>query len=174
MVDPNFTQPSVQWLREIKLFAPFTNPELDALLKLGNARDFEAYSNVVVEGEFSWGLFLIAEGAVGVFKKNPSTEEIYDVGELAAGSYFGEMSLVDDQPRSATVRAKSRCRTFFISKEAFKHFLNESGDRKVRFYESCVKDLVMRLRELDGSYVVSQYQLWQTAVDRMRSRKESA
>jgi len=168
MVDANNTQPSVGWLREVKLFAPITNPELDALLKLGNVRSFEAYSNVVVEGEFSWGLFLIVEGTVGVYKKNPESDEVYDVGELAAGSFFGEMSLVDEQPRSATVRAKTKCKTFFISKEAFKQFLSESPDRKMRFYEACVKDLVARLREIDSSYVVSQYQLWHTAVEKLR------
>jgi CRP-like cAMP-binding protein len=169
MVDPN-SQPTVQWLREVKLFSVLNNQELEKLLKIGNMRAFDAYANIIVEGEFSWGLFLICQGSVGIYKKNPSSEEVYDVGELHSGGFFGEMSLVDEHPRSATVRAKTSCQLFFISKEAFKQFLAESPDTKLRFYENCVKDLVGRIRELDGNYVVSQYQLWHSALQNSRGK----
>jgi hypothetical protein len=62
------------------------------------------------------------------------------------------------------VRALSDCQLFYISKDAFIHFLNESQTRKVKFFESCVHTLVSRLRELDDNYVISQYQLWKTAL----------
>lgn len=157
-------KPSVAILKEIQLLSVFTEAELGQLLRAGASQTFEAHANVVIEGELTWGLFLILEGVVGIFKNNKLTSDIYDVGQLREGNFFGEMSLIDDNPRSATVRALSDSQLFFISKDSFQAFLNQSSDLKLRFYEACIRTTVGRLRELDDSYVISQYQLWKTAL----------
>lgn len=158
-------QPTIELLQEIKLFKAFSEAELKELLSLGKATAAESFENIVIEGEMSWGLYLILGGTVGVFKASQIGNTIYDVGQLEKGSFFGEMSLIDDQPRSATVRAVTPCQLFFLSKEAFQRFLSNGTDRKNRFYETCIKSLIFRLRELNDSYVVSQYQLWKTALN---------
>ncbi|MGE0614419.1 MAG: cyclic nucleotide-binding domain-containing protein [Bacteriovoracia bacterium] len=159
--------PTVELLKEINLFASFNEHELNEILRTGESKVFEAYSNVVIEGELSWGLYIILEGTVGIFKNSATAKDItYDIGQLKKGSFFGEMSLVDENPRSATVRALTECQLFFISKESFSAFLDRSGDGKNRFYERCVKILVGRLRELNDNYVISQYQLWKTALEK--------
>lgn len=162
-------KPSVGLLREIKLLKPFSEQELLALIQAGSAAAYEAHTNIVIEGELSWGLYLVLEGILGVFKTNKLTGEDYDVGQIKGGGFFGEMSLVDENPRSATVRALTNCQVFYISKDSFQKFLGRSQELKLKFYESCVKNLVGRLRELDDNYVISQYQLWKTAL-----RKEAA
>ena len=151
-------------LKEIKLLQAFTEDELKQLIQVGATATYESHANIVIEGEMSWGLYLMIDGVVGIFKTNKLTGENYDVGQLRHGNFFGEMSLVDENPRSATVRALSDCHLFYISKDSFIDFLDQSADRKVRFYETCVKTLVSRLRELDDNYVISQYQLWKTAL----------
>ncbi len=156
-------------LKEIKLLRVFNEAELGQLIVAGTGASYEAHANIVIEGEMSWGLYLILDGVVGIFKTNKLNGEQYDVGQLRHGSFFGEMSLVDDNPRSATVKALSDCHLFYISKDSFERFLSGSVDRKARFYESCSKNLVGRLRELDDNYVISQYQLWKTAL-----KKENA
>jgi CRP-like cAMP-binding protein len=78
---------------------------------------------------------------------------------------------VDENPRSATVRTLTNCELFYISKETFIEFLNRSVDLKLRFYLNCVGNLVVRLRELDDNYVISQYQLWQSALKKEDSSK---
>ncbi|MGK5085429.1 cyclic nucleotide-binding domain-containing protein [Bdellovibrionota bacterium FG-1] len=168
MVNPNI-KPSVALLKEVKLFAPFSDAELGQMLAAGNSAISEAHANIIIEGEMTWGLYVILEGVVGILKTNKLTGEAYDVGQLRQGSFFGEMSLVDENTRSATVKALTDCHLFYISKENFEQFLAQSSDRKLRFYESCVKNLVSRLRELDDNYVISQYQLWKTAL-----KKEAA
>lgn len=159
-------KPSVALLREIRLLKPFSDSELGQLVSMGQGQRYEAHSNVVIEGEMSWGLYLILAGSVGIFKTNKLTGESYDVGQLRKGSFFGEMSLVDNNPRSATVKALADCQLFYISKEAFTRFLNQSKDIQLRFFEACIKTLVGRLRELDDNYVVSQYQLWKVALSK--------
>jgi CRP-like cAMP-binding protein len=168
MVNPNI-RPTVPMLKEIRLLQSFTEGELGKLIQVGQAATYEAHSNIVIEGEMTWGLYLMLEGVVGIYKCNKLTGEHYDVGQLRQGNFFGEMSLVDENPRSATVRALTDCAVFYVSKEIFAQFLETSPDLKLRFYEACVRNLVTRLRELDDNYVISQYQLWKTAL-----KKEAA
>lgn len=167
MVTPGL-KPSVPMLKEVRLLQCFKDTELSKLIQLGVGTTHESHSNIVIEGETSWGIYVILEGVVGIYKSNKLTGEHYDVGQLRYGSFFGEMSLIDDNPRSATVRALTDCQLFYISKDVFTQFVN-TPDMKLRFFESCVKNLVGRLRELDDNYVISQYQLWKTAL-----KKEAA
>ncbi len=157
-------RPTTAMLKEIKLFSNFTIAELEQLLNLGTMTNFEAHTNIIIEGEFSWGLYIILEGMVSILKTNKLTGNTYDVSQLRAGSFFGEMSLADDSPRSATVCSLTHCDLFYISKDTFIQFLNQSSDLKLRFYTHCVNNLISRLRELDDNYVISQYQLWQNAL----------
>ena len=168
MVNPNL-KPTVPMLKEVRLLQSFTEQELAQLIMVGTGSTYESHANIVIEGETSWGIYLILEGVVGIYKTNKLTGEHYDVGQLRYGNFFGEMSLVDENPRSATVRALTDCHLFYLSKDNFTKFLSHSSDLKLRFYDSCVKTLVGRLRELDDNYVISQYQLWKTAM-----KKEAA
>ena len=159
-------KPAVSILKDVKLLQAFTDAELAQLTHVGSTAHYEDHANIVIEGELSWGLYVILQGVVGIFKNNAMTGEPYDVGQLRDGNFFGEMSLVDDKPRSATVRALTPCEVFYVSKESFNAFLDQSKDRKLKFYETCIHNVVSRLRELDENYVVSQYQLWKAAFQR--------
>ncbi len=169
MVGGGEVKPSVATLKEVKLLKTFSEQELAQLIQVGATARYEAHTNIVIEGELSWGIYFILEGLLGVFKNNKLTGQDYDVGQLRAGFFFGEMSLIDDNPRSATVRALTNCQVFYISKDAFQQFLGRSADLKLKFYESCIRSLVVRFRELDENFVVSQYQLWKSAL-----KKEAA
>jgi len=169
MVTTRSIQLGIETLREIKLFQAFTDAELSHLIEVGSIGVFEPHSNIVIEGELSGGLYLILEGLVGIFKSNKLSGDAYDVGQLREGSFFGEMSLVDENPRSATVRALTDCKLFFLSKETFIGFLGQSQALKLRFYENCVNELIVRLRHLDDNYVISQYQLWKNAIKKEAS-----
>jgi CRP-like cAMP-binding protein len=151
-------------LKTIDIFSNFSDTELTQLLSQGQTVQFEAQTNIIIEGELSWGFYLILEGMLGVSKNNKLTGNFYDLGELRAGNFFGEMSLIDANARSATVKSLTAVNLFFISKERFLSFLNQSTQLTVSFYTNCIKALVNRLRELDDNYVISQYQLWQFAL----------
>ncbi len=161
-------KPSVQMLKEVRLLNNLSEQDLSRIIALGRGFTHKAHSNIVIEGELSSGLYLIMEGVLGVFKTNTVTGDVYDVAQLRRGSFFGEMSLIDEAPRSATVKALTDCVLFYISKEAFSSFLDSSSQLKVSFYENCIRDLSARLRELDESYVTSQYQLWKAALKNTR------
>jgi CRP/FNR family cyclic AMP-dependent transcriptional regulator len=161
--------PSIELLQAVRLLRCFNADELRTLLNMGKSVHYEAHANVMIEGELSWGIYLILQGAVKIFKANQMTGDSYEVGQLGNGNFFGEMSLIDQQPRSATVKVLLNSQFFYIDKADFQRFLDESNERKIRFYESCLKTIVNRLRETDSNYAISQYQLWKSAL-----KKEAA
>ncbi len=163
MVKPTL-QPAIELLKQVSLLRRFTPEELQTLIQIGMIMTYEAHSNIVIEGELTWGIYLILEGTVGIYKTNKMNAQQCDVGQLREGTFFGEMSLIDENPRTATVQTLTDTTVFYISKQSFLQFLAQGTDRKTRFYESCVKDLVHRLRELGDNYVVSQYQLWKSTI----------
>ena len=151
-------------LQKVTLLGSFNESELRRLIEVGTTMSVEPYTNIVIEGELSWGMYLVLEGQVGIYKENKLSGNVYDVGHLQAGSFFGEMSLVDSQPRSATVQSLTQCRLFRVGKDEFRRLIDGSPELKLRFFESCIQQLVGRLRVLNDDYVVSQYQLWQKAL----------
>ena len=156
-------------LKEVNLFQAFNNEELNKMVSIGTVKTVEPFTNIVIEGEMSWGIYCILEGSVEVLKSNKLTGSTHDVAHLGPGSFFGEISLIDDCPRSSTVRATEKSDFFYISKDAFQKFISASADLKLRFYGICISNLIRRLRELDDDHVISQYQLWKSAL-----KKEAA
>ena len=158
-------------LKEIELFRAFKDPEIDELIKKGVIHEFDSYANIIIEGELSWGLYIILAGTVGVQKLNKMSGNYYDVCTLQDGTFFGEMSLIDENPRTATVRALTPTRVFYLSKSDFQSFVSGNTDRTLRFFEKCIRTLVNRLRDLDDKFVVAQNQLWKSVV---RGKKGAA
>src|SRR5690242_5433836 len=92
-------------LKNVELFGDLDPKELRLLAKTCTERQFPANSVLMKEGEAGAGLFILVEGKVRVTQDagpgNPPRELVV----LGAGEVIGEMSLLDDLPRSATVTA---------------------------------------------------------------------
>jgi CRP-like cAMP-binding protein len=89
---------------------------------------------------------------------------------LEDGANFGELSLIDRAPRSATVVAEKDCEVFELASPEFDQFLKEAGDgTSNRFYRRCAEELVTRLRQQNADYIISQQLLWRYALRREES-----
>lgn len=151
-------------LKESKLLQGFSDEELQFFVNGGEILDFEPHALIVIEGELSGGFFFLMEGQAGVFKTNKASGDLCEVALLRGGHSFGEMSLIDDAPRSATVQALTTCKAFHLPRAVFLDFLQRNAKTKCEFYERCVVELSKRLRQLDEHYVHNQYQLWKVAL----------
>lgn len=160
---------SADTLKAISIFQTFNDDELNQLLALGQEMEYEPYTNIIIEGELSWGLYIIIDGSVDVIKTNKLTGTSYELGQLKAGNFFGEMSLVDDSPRSATVKSITAAKVFFLPKQTFMEFLETALELKARFLSNCIHQLIKRLRQIDDDYIICQFQLWQTALKKEKS-----
>lgn len=90
-------------LRDIAIFAGLGDEDLDIIAKEMKRREFSAGDMLFREGDPGDEMFVVVSGAVMIFVTNQTGEEIL-LAEVKAGSYFGEMSIIDKIERSAACR----------------------------------------------------------------------
>ena len=151
-------------LGEIAIFRRFNGLELKKLYTYGHFTVLPPQSHAVIEGEPTRGLFVILDGTVSVYKTDPTTNSLARLAVLESGAYFGELSLFDSAPRSATVSAETSVQCFVLEADDFNKFLESMGENlQLRFYRTCAEELVDRLRKLNTDYITSQNMLWRYA-----------
>lgn len=97
---------------------------IDHVAGIGETTAVKAGETVIREGDVGDALFVILHGRVRTEKRTPYGDA-YTVHRLAAGGFFGELSLLDREHRSATVIAETECELLVVSRERFLAF----GDR---------------------------------------------
>ena len=151
-------------LAQISIFKKLNPQELMDLYQRGRFIILRPQSHAVIEGEPSRGLYIILDGTVSVYKSDPTTNALARLAVLETGAYFGELSLFDAAPRSATVTAETTCQVFVLDAEPFDNFLAQKGENlQLRFYRTCAEELVDRFRKLNNDYISSQHMLWRYA-----------
>jgi len=129
-----------------RLFREFNDYELDMVRVVVEESLYQEGEAVLTEGEPGKRLYLIAEGKCSVTTQVPGagTEEI---SSLEAGEFFGEMSLLESAPVSASVYARGRCRLFWIDRKAFERLLDEDMPVANKLLQAIVLTFCERERE---------------------------
>lgn len=154
-----------QLLRGIGLFANFTDAEIMRLADVGRVVNLKQWAYAIIEGEPTRGMFIILEGRVSIYKTDQTSANLIRLATFEAGGHFGEFSLFDQAPRSATVAAETACRLFELDAGHFKSFTEREGpDLELRFYRTCAEELAARFRSLNGDYLAAQRLLWKFAL----------
>jgi CRP/FNR family cyclic AMP-dependent transcriptional regulator len=96
-------QQQIDFLRRIPLFEDLDERSVRAIANAVVEQSYERGQDIVREGDTGVGAFIIRSGRAEVLQNRGG--EIVRLGELQAGDFFGEMALLDEFPRSATVRA---------------------------------------------------------------------
>lgn len=117
--------------------------------------DVAAGSFVFREGDAGSDMYIIESGSVEVLRAARGSEP---VATLSAGDFFGEMAILEDQPRFASVRAVSAGRLLRVDRAAFAGMLRENFEIAVRI----MRKLVARLRRTEELLQVAQEQLAQS------------
>ncbi len=109
---------SIEALRAVPLFERLQDPDLERLAAAAVVRSFPARSIVITEGDTSSSLYLLLSGEVKVFVSDDEGRTNV-INRLGPGDYFGELSLIDEGPRSASVETLTACRLMILSRAAF-------------------------------------------------------
>lgn len=104
-------------LRKIKLFSEISNEEFTSIAKQITKLELKAGTTIIQQGNTDSSMYILAEGLVKVLIKTDKHKELLTVAKLSPGSYFGEMSLLIGEPRSATVVAVTDCVVYEITKD---------------------------------------------------------
>jgi CRP-like cAMP-binding protein len=137
----------------IKVLAGFNDAQLQSFLRYMEIVTFESLSVAVREGEPGDAMFLILEGELRVRVMRRGKESI--LATLKAGDFFGEISLLDEGPRSADVVASERSTLLKISTVSFARLRREAPALAEPFLHALGQILVGRLRTINKRYVDS-------------------
>jgi CRP/FNR family cyclic AMP-dependent transcriptional regulator len=139
-----------QRLREVGLFGGLDDDTLTILAtELPQVR-VQVAERVVNEGDPAREMFVVLDGELEVLKKSASGGEVR-VAMLGPSGWFGEMSILDVQPRSASVRAVAPSRLLRVSAESVDKLLYRRDLKAYSlFVMNVARELSRRLRVADG------------------------
>jgi len=123
-------------LQAVPLFGGLRKSQLRRLIGIGTQREFAAGDTIVKQGEMGVGFYLILEGSAEVRR----TKRI--LSKLGRGDFFGEMSLLHEQPRSADVIATSPTKCLVISHLSLDRLIASSPT----IAKQMLKEMARRLR----------------------------
>ena len=129
----------VDMLEKSPLWSGLGKDDFKAILKVSKQQKFESGDTIVKKGEEGAGFYLVLDGAVEIRSDGNV------LTKLGPGQFFGEMSVVDAQPRSADVVAVEPSRVLFLSPWSFKSLVSE----RPRIAVKMLQEFVRRLRPTD-------------------------
>jgi CRP-like cAMP-binding protein/predicted MFS family arabinose efflux permease len=109
----------VDFIRDLGIFTGATRQSLELIARNLEEIDVDPKANVVVEGEPADAFYVVREGTLDVWSRGERGGRPLKVNKLGPGDYFGEIGLLEEIPRTATVRAATRCVLYKISGEDF-------------------------------------------------------
>ncbi len=128
------------------LFEMLSNQELEYIADLTRPKRFSAGQTIFEEGELGDSLYLIAQGEVEVIRRDASGQP-KTIAVLGVNQFFGEMSLIDKEYRSATVKAKSDAELMHLTAENLTAFRKQHRDGFTFVVINIARVISSRLRE---------------------------
>lgn len=128
-------------LSNIPLFESLTADDLDALAKRIEEAEFAEGAVIFKQGDEGSALFLIEDGSVDISYGEGRGRVV--LSTLFPGQYFGELSLFDGAPRSATATATKRARLMRLDRDDFVDFVNKNPSAALRI----IAEMSERLRQ---------------------------
>jgi CRP/FNR family transcriptional regulator, cyclic AMP receptor protein len=133
-------------LENVSLFADVPPHFLAHLEKLSVLRKYPKNTVLVTEGDESTHLYIIRKGTASAYLNNEDGRQV-NLNYMHDGDYFGELSLIDDKPRSASVITVTDCEIIMVSKANFHELLSKYPE----FAMVLLTELTRRIRELTDS-----------------------
>ncbi|GCE49098.1 CRP/FNR family transcriptional regulator [Thermosporothrix hazakensis] len=115
-------------LARVELFSTLSPKELKDLAKSGQERTYPAGSVLFKQGDAGSGLYIIKSGKVRIEQAIHPDRAEETLGTAGPGDVLGEMALLDDLPRSASVTAEEDVTAFLLPVWEFRNFLRSHPD----------------------------------------------
>lgn len=143
---------------KVRLFKYLTPQEVDWLLVKWKTKNVSEGTVIIKESTVGDEMFIIDSGRVEVFLTRGDV--VLLLSELQETSFFGEMALLTDKPRSATVKAKTDCRLLTLKKQDFMEIVGENPKVAAKFLLAMGEDLCNRIMvtnaNLENYFLINQ------------------
>jgi uncharacterized membrane protein len=133
---------AIALLRSIPLFEDLANDDLEALAQALVPRSFPAGTMIINQGDVGSSMYIIESGDVNIHLAGDASTRI-SLKDAARGEFFGELSLFDDLPRSASAVATTDAVLMELRRETLENYL----DRRPRAAMAILRTMSERLRE---------------------------
>ena len=138
------TMVSTAVLKTVPLFTSFPEEQLRMLSTMITRKSAPRSTTIMAGGDPTDSLYIVLSGRLKVMMSDEDGKEVI-LSILGPGEFFGEMGLIDDAPRSASVVAIEACELLAINRRDFKKCLAENFEMAM----AVMRGLVRRLREAD-------------------------
>lgn len=135
---------NLELIRRVPLFAMLTPAQAASVAQAVTKRRFRRGELIVEQGKKSNALTIILTGRARVISTDVRGREVI-LATMHTGDYVGEMSLIDDEPHSASVCAEVQTDALILSRQEFARCLPEADSMAY----AVLKGLVQRLRQAD-------------------------
>ncbi len=147
------SQTILNLLKSTPFFAIFSREDLRKLLHfIKTMREVAPGEIVFREGDAGDSMYFIASGTFEVIKTGQTSSRTMRLAVLTPGKTFGEMSLIDDYPRSATVRAINPAILLILTREQLRHLLGELPEIGIKIQRSLLQLLSQHLRKTSSNF----------------------
>ena len=136
---------TLEILAQVDIFSGLGPAVLRRVVGIGVEEQYKTGAQIFAEGEPGDKFYLILDGAVRISRFVPGMGE-EALAVVRAGNYFGEMSLIDEAPRSATAVCHEKCRLFVINRRDLEDLLFVDRDLAYELLWNFVRTLSRRLR----------------------------
>ena len=136
--------PNPQILKTVPLLSSFSDQQIATLASCVQHRSYPRGSDIIRAGEETDSLYIILAGRVKVLIPDEEGHEVI-LSMMGPYEFFGEMGVLDDQPRSASVETLETCEVLRLSRGGFTSCLKDNIDLAMLI----IRNLVRRLREAD-------------------------
>lgn len=134
----------VEILKNIPLFSELSDKDLQRILQVANRQHYHKENLILIEEEVGSSMFVILQGRVKISRISDDGREVI-LAIMSEGDFFGEMSLLDGQTRSANVTAIEDSELLVIRREEFLQMLNDYPQIAINL----LKELAQRIRKGD-------------------------
>jgi len=135
-------------LGRVDLFAGLDKKDLQLLGAYCQERKYSAGSTLIKQGDTGVGLYVITGGTVHITKATDPDKAELDLGTVGPGNVLGEMSLLDDLPRSATITAVDDVTALLLPVWEFRTTLRNHPDIALRL----LSIMSRRLRKAESDH----------------------
>ncbi|MHC1739392.1 MAG: cyclic nucleotide-binding domain-containing protein [Ignavibacteriaceae bacterium] len=142
-------------LEILKQMPPFENlrpKELKDVLALIHNRTYSAGETIFLKGDPGISLYIIVAGTVAILDEGKSLK--LKLAEFSRGDFFGEIALIDNENRSASAVAETKCTLAAIFKPDLDEFMLKNPKAGVSILKGLAKIITARLRNLNTEYFI--------------------